>query len=82
MKFNLPLSGLLLFVFCADVLAEGPEDQYIRVYSLIQQADILLGKGEDVAALNLYHKAQGTLAQAKAGFVVARSRLESALGTP
>jgi hypothetical protein len=65
MKFNLPLSGLLLFVFCANVLAERPEDQYIRVYSLIQQADVLLAKGEDLAALNLYHKAQGTLAQIK-----------------
>jgi hypothetical protein len=65
MKFILPLSGVLLFLSCARVLAQETGDQYVRVYNDIQQADAYMERGEDRAALDLYRTAQSTLRKIK-----------------
>ena len=63
MKDMLRLSGVLLFACCATVLAAGPEEEeYVRVYNLIQQGDALKGRGEDRTALENYKLAYDVLA--------------------
>jgi len=41
--------------------AEEPEDQYLRIYTVIQQADNLNNKGEAGKALEKYREAYKSL---------------------
>src|SRR6266404_844559 len=41
--------------------AEGPDDQYVRIYNLIQQADSLQANGQSSQALTKYLEAQSGL---------------------
>src|SRR5437764_1021672 len=42
-------------------LAEGPDDQYLRIYNLIQEADSLNSSSQPAQALEKYVEAQSTL---------------------
>jgi Tfp pilus assembly protein PilF len=58
------LSVLLAALLVAGVLttsAQSPEDQYVRIYNLIQQADALNSKGQFTQALPKYLEAQSAL---------------------
>jgi tetratricopeptide (TPR) repeat protein len=58
--------ALLLAVSAAR--AEGPDDQYIRVYNLIQEADKLNSDGQPSEALPKYLEAQTTLQRFQKGY--------------
>jgi len=58
------LSALLAALLVAATLsahAQSPEDQYVRIYNLIQQADALNGNGQFTQALPKYLEAQSAL---------------------
>src|SRR5215471_15120512 len=59
------LSGLLIAAFLISVSARAqtrdPEDQYLRVFDLIQQADALRAGGQAGAALTKYRQARKML---------------------
>ena len=48
--------------------AEGPDDQYIRIYTLIQEADKLNSSGQPSEALPKYLEAQTALQRFQAGY--------------
>jgi tetratricopeptide (TPR) repeat protein len=48
--------------------AAGPDDQYLRVYGLIQEADALGGRGQLRDAVSRYLEAQAALRTLQAGF--------------
>src|SRR5260370_41316801 len=50
-----------LFVALWTAYAEDPDDQYLRIYMLIQQADSLNTTGQAVPALAKYREAQAAL---------------------
>ncbi|MGI8966281.1 MAG: hypothetical protein ACR2H1_09385, partial [Limisphaerales bacterium] len=54
---------LLLFFLAAHISlhAEGPDDQYLQIYSLIQQADTLNQNGQGSVAVQKYLEAQNAL---------------------
>lgn len=58
-----PISWVLLLCCAASllVMADGPDDAYVRVYTLIQQADQLQGSGESESAREKYVQAQSDL---------------------
>src|SRR5687767_3825745 len=51
----------LLIVASFSVCAQSSEDQYVRIYNLIQQADTLNGNGQFAQALPKYLEAQSAL---------------------
>ncbi len=57
-----------LLLSLSGARAEGPDDQYIRVYNLIQEADKLKGDGQSSAALPKYLEAQSALQQFQKGY--------------
>ncbi len=46
-------------------VAQGPDEQYVRIYNLIQQADALRASGESEQALSRYLEANTALTQIK-----------------
>jgi len=48
--------------------AEGPDDQYVRIYNLIQQADSLQTSGKSSEALTKYLEAQSSLQRFQKGY--------------
>jgi hypothetical protein len=52
----------------AALRAEGPDDQFIRVYNLIQQADALREAGQTRAAQERYLEAQAALQKLQADY--------------
>ncbi|MDB6110055.1 MAG: Tetratricopeptide 2 repeat protein [Pedosphaera sp.] len=48
--------------------AEGPDDQYVGIYNLIQQADSLTEKGQLAQAMTKYLEAQSALKKFQAGY--------------
>jgi len=52
---------ILLLALSALARADGPDDQYIVIYNMIQQGDLLLEKGQSAPALAKYTEAQKTL---------------------
>jgi Flp pilus assembly protein TadD len=57
-----------LLVGLSGARAQGPEDQYIRIYSLIQEADKLNSAGQPSEALPKYLEAQTALQQFQKGY--------------
>jgi len=51
----------LLFAVSLSVRAQSSEEQYVRIYNLIQQADALNGNGQFTQALPKYLEAQSAL---------------------
>src|ERR1043166_4433461 len=58
--------ALLASLWCAR--AEGPDDQYVRIYNIIQQGDTLESAGQADQALARYLEAQGALQRFKKGY--------------
>ncbi len=52
---------LVMLVTLVRAQAEGPDDQYVRIYNLIQQADSLDSNGQPTQALAKYLDTQATL---------------------
>src|SRR5882757_3442949 len=48
--------------------AEGPDDQYVGIYNLIQQADTFTEKGQLAQAMTKYLEAQSALKKFQAGY--------------
>ena len=66
MKWFSVIVALLLAV--AGARAEGPDDQYIRIYNLIQEADKLNSAGQPSEALPKYLEAQTALQRFQKGY--------------
>ncbi len=52
-----------LFVFTHFAAAQSADEQYVRIYNLIQEADALRASGDDQSALSKYLEAQTGLKQ-------------------
>jgi Tfp pilus assembly protein PilF len=61
MKFYAALMIILLAVGLSPARAQTADDQYLIIYSLIQQADTLAGSGDSRQALTQYSEIQGEL---------------------
>src|ERR1017187_4755063 len=66
MKWFSIIVALLLAL--SGARAEGPDDQYIRIYTLIQEADKLNSSGQSTEALPKYLEAQTALQRFQAGY--------------
>ncbi len=55
------LALMIFLTLSPSVRAVGPDDQYITIYNLIQQGDVLLERGEPEPALEKYTEAQSQL---------------------
>ncbi len=64
--FRALLLSLLLFASLAR--AEGPDDQYVHIFNLIQDADSLNDHGDLPAAMTKYAEAQTALKRFQAGY--------------
>ena len=60
-SFTSAITTVLFLVSLSPARAEEPEDQYLRIYTVIQQADNLNTKGEAGKALAKYQEAFKTL---------------------
>src|SRR6478735_1386763 len=56
---------LLALIAPLRVLAEPADDQYVRIYNVIQEADVLSGRNEFGKALGKYQEAQVSLERFK-----------------
>ena len=61
MKCSFRLVGAILLLLAAVVRAEGPDDQYVAIYALMQEADALNDAGQGQQALVKYTEAQAAL---------------------
>src|SRR5437588_6617939 len=61
MRRFLMLSRLLPVAFASWLHAEGPDDQFVRIYNWIQQADALAESGRNDQAGQKYLQAQAEL---------------------
>src|SRR5882724_13056885 len=59
---------LALLASLLGARAEGPDDQYVRIYNLIQQADSLQANGQPSQALAKYLEAQSGLQRFRKGY--------------
>ena len=66
MKWFSVIVALLLAL--SGARAEGPDDQYVRIYNLIQEADKLNSGGQPSEALPKYLEAQTALRQFQKGY--------------
>jgi hypothetical protein len=57
-----------LLVSLSGVRAEGPDDQYVAIYNLIQEADSLNSSGQFSRALTKYREAQTALLRFQKGY--------------
>jgi tetratricopeptide (TPR) repeat protein len=65
MKSRLALVGALILCFLLAARAEGPEDQYFRIYNLLQEADSTLEAGSSRQAMEKYTEALNALKKFK-----------------
>jgi Flp pilus assembly protein TadD len=63
MKHALAIAGLLTILLAFTARAAGPEDQYIAIYYLMQQADAASAAGNNVEAAERYTDARDSLQQ-------------------
>jgi len=62
------LAAIVLLMALAGARAEGPEDRYVALYNLIQEADALNTGGQFGRALTKYREAQTGLLQLQKGY--------------
>src|SRR6185295_4052548 len=55
-------------VFCALARAQGPDQQYVQIYNIIQTADSLQSSGQANQALTKYLEAQTALQRFQRGY--------------
>src|ERR1041384_7050140 len=65
MKSRLALVSSLILCFLLAARAEGPEDQYFRIYNLLQEADSTLEAGSSRQAMEKYTEALNALKKFK-----------------
>jgi tetratricopeptide (TPR) repeat protein len=68
MKFFVALTIFLLAAGLSSARAQSADDQYLIIYSLIQQADTLAGSGDTRQALMQYNEIQSELEKFQNGF--------------
>src|SRR5258706_4882938 len=68
MKHFLILVLFALLALSPGAWAEAPDDQYVSIYNLIQQADSLTEKGRLPQAMTKYLEAQSRLKKFQAGY--------------
>jgi hypothetical protein len=68
MKSFLVLMAMALLALVPAAWADGPDDQYVAVYSLIQQGDALNEGGHPAAAIAKYTEAQNALKRFQASY--------------
>src|SRR3954471_22815405 len=68
MKRLLTLVLFSLLALSPGAWAEGPDDQYVGIYNLIQQADAYTEKGRLPQAMTKYLEAQSALRKFQAGY--------------
>lgn len=68
MKRLLSLVALVLAVMISPARADGPDDQYVRLYNLMQQGDTLNNSDQPAAALAKYLEAQTALQRLQKGY--------------
>src|SRR4051812_16025579 len=54
MKRSLALVLMCVFTAVSAALAQGPDDQYVRIYNLIQEGDTFNGSGQKNQAMAKY----------------------------
>lgn len=60
-RFSISVLMILLTVSLRDLYAQTPEEQYVRIYNTIQQADELRSQGQGRQAFDRYRAAQDGL---------------------
>src|ERR1043166_5068458 len=60
-KFTIALMLLAFLVNVPGVRAEGPDEDYLRIFNMIQQADSISAKGQSETAQAKYREAQTAL---------------------
>jgi cytochrome c-type biogenesis protein CcmH/NrfG len=68
MKRSFALVLMALLATASATLAQGPDDQYVRIYNLIQEADSLKGGGQTSQAMAKYLEAQTSLQRFQRGY--------------
>ena len=68
MKRSFALVLMALLAAASAALAQGPDDQYVRIYNLIQEGDSLNNSGQNSPALAKYLEAQSALQKFQRGY--------------
>lgn len=68
---------LLATMVTWSAVAEGPDDDYVRIYSMVQQADSLKAKGSTNQALAKYEAAQAAIQDFRTAYPTWKSGLVS-----
>jgi hypothetical protein len=68
MKRSFALVLMALLAAASAALAQGPDDQYVRIYNLIQEGDSLNNAGQNSPALAKYLEAQTALQKFQRGY--------------
>ncbi len=68
MKWSVALVLTALLLMVAGARAEGPDDQYVLIYNLIQEGDALVEKNQSRDALTKYEEARTALQRFQKGF--------------
>jgi len=68
MKRSLALVLMVLLATASAALAQGPDDQYVRIYNLIQEGDLLNSGGQKSQAMAKYLEAQAGLQRFQRGY--------------
>ena len=68
MKRLMALAGFALLLLTLPARAQSPDDQYVRVYNIIQAGDALNNSGQPAEALTKFLEAQSALARLQKQF--------------
>src|SRR6185312_5233527 len=68
MKTIVALLAFSLLLLSSTARADGPDDQYVTIYNLIQQGDTLSEKGQSAPAMTKYAEAQTALKRFQSGY--------------
>jgi Tfp pilus assembly protein PilF len=68
MKHTPSIAGLLMLTVAGALLADGPDDEYVRIYSLIQQADNLRERGQSAPSAQKYSEVETALKQMRQSY--------------
>src|SRR5438105_654689 len=68
MKRSFALVLMCLLAAASAALAQGPDDQYVRIYNLIQEGDALNSSGQTSQAMAKYLEAQTGLQRFQRGY--------------
>ncbi|HXJ76628.1 MAG TPA: hypothetical protein VNM37_27475, partial [Candidatus Dormibacteraeota bacterium] len=75
MRLSLAAAAALLLAAALPGSAQVPDDRYVRVYSMIEEADKLKGTGDSRSAVTRYLEAQVALKEMQQAFPEWNSKL-------